>query len=398
MGGMTFQIVAYALLAGAAGVAGGWLMKGMLCARRVLQLADDWQSELDGMTRQCDRQAAEAEALRSQLAQKEAMLRKHNVVGAQAKTELDSAREREKQLSRDMFTLRGERDESREKADTLRNALRSLRERAADLETEFAKARTLYTGELQKSFEKRQELEAGLDNARLEHESFANLLQSSRAEHESANKLLASARARLENLDELEQSVIRLEADNAQLNHDAKRAQQEIDALKRDVAEQDELKLQNQELAQCLESIENSRRQYENDAGRYRARADEAEKKSETLRERLDDAEKNLADAENQHRIALKEAKKAAAPQTNGKTPPQQEIDNLQEIVGIGKVFERALHELGIRSFRQIAAFGAADIARINRELKECRGRLEQDDWIGQARELLYRKYGAVQN
>ena len=71
-------------------------------------------------------------------------------------------------------------------------------------------------------------------------------------------------------------------------------------------------------------------------------------------------------------------------------------MDNLQEIVGIGKVFEKALNDIGVYSFRQLAAFGPTDIARVNRELKECRGRLEQDDWIGQAKELYFKKYGGA--
>jgi predicted flap endonuclease-1-like 5' DNA nuclease len=34
-----------------------------------------------------------------------------------------------------------------------------------------------------------------------------------------------------------------------------------------------------------------------------------------------------------------------------------------------------------------------ADIARVNAKLKEFRGRMEQDDWIGQAKELLFKKH-----
>ena len=62
----------------------------------------------------------------------------------------------------------------------------------------------------------------------------------------------------------------------------------------------------------------------------------------------------------------------------------------------IGKKFEEMLHELGIFHFRQIAAFAADDIARINSELREFKGRIEHDDWIGQAKELQYKKYGAA--
>jgi NADH-quinone oxidoreductase subunit E len=67
-------------------------------------------------------------------------------------------------------------------------------------------------------------------------------------------------------------------------------------------------------------------------------------------------------------------------------------IDDLTEIVGIGKVFQHTLHKLGVYSFQQIANFGPSDIARVNLALKENRGRMEQDDWIGQAKELYFKK------
>ena len=57
-------------------------------------------------------------------------------------------------------------------------------------------------------------------------------------------------------------------------------------------------------------------------------------------------------------------------------------------------MFEHTLHNLGIVSFRQIASFNMADIARVNAKLKEFKGRMEQDDWIGQPKELQFQKYG----
>ena len=77
-----------------------------------------------------------------------------------------------------------------------------------------------------------------------------------------------------------------------------------------------------------------------------------------------------------------------------GLTEPEGEPDDLTEIVGIGKVFEQMLHELGVFHYRQIAAFGPEDVARVNSELREFRGRIEDDDWIGQAKALHFRKYG----
>ena len=254
-------------------------------------------------------------------------------------------------------------------------------------------------------FEKRKALEVKMDNAKLEQESFMNLLQASKSEQESINRMLDSARNRLAHLDELEQTVIRLEAENAQLNHDASLAQQKIQSLQRDAAEIDELKVQNKELAHCLKSMESSRRQYEEDAKRYREQAGQYEKHSETLRLQLDEVEKHFADMEIQQRQALKEARAATAnPSSNGKTPPEPETeteletepDNLQEIVGIGKVFEQTLHGLGIVSFEQIANLDGIEFAQLNEELKEFKGRVEQDDWVGQAKDLYLKKYGAA--
>jgi predicted flap endonuclease-1-like 5' DNA nuclease len=37
-----------------------------------------------------------------------------------------------------------------------------------------------------------------------------------------------------------------------------------------------------------------------------------------------------------------------------------------------------------------------ADIARVNTKLKEFKGRMEQDDWIGQAKELLFKKHSGA--
>jgi predicted flap endonuclease-1-like 5' DNA nuclease len=207
--------------------------------------------------------------------------------------------------------------------------------------------------------------------------------------------MLASAQNRLGNLDALERDVIRLEAENAQLKHDASTTKQEIEVLQRDVAELDELKVQNNELAHCLKSMESSRSQYEDDAKRYKQHADQTEHQSETLQIRLDDVEKNFADMEKQQRQALKDARNEVAAQaSNGQTAPEQECDDLKEIVGVGKVFEQTLHDLGVFSYRQIARFGMSDIARVNLQLKEFKGRMEQDDWIGQAKELLFKKYG----
>ena len=97
---------------------------------------------------------------------------------------------------------------------------------------------------------------------------------------------------------------------------------------------------------------------------------------------------------EKDQRKALKAVRNKSVVQELGKkTKAKADVDDLQKIVGIGKVFEGALHKLGIFNYRQIATVGVSDIARINQELKEFKGRMEQDDWVGQAKELYFQKY-----
>lgn len=392
---MTQEIMLYLLGAGFAGCIVGWLLRGPLGKRRLEQLSDEWQVKLDNVVRQRDRLTVEIEKLKSTIETQQGVMHRNEVSAARAQTDIESANERAKSLSKDVFTLRAEREDFKNKVGTIQDALAAVQQQTVELQSEFVKSGEFYKSELKKSFEKRKAMEDKLRDANLEHESFSNLLQSSRSEHESVNKMLAAAQTRLDNLDALEQKVIELEAENAQLNHDASLSQQEVETLQRDVAELDELKVQNKELAHCLESMESSRKQYERDARRYKEHAGQSEEKSETLRIKLDEVEKTFATLENQQRDALKDARKSAQAQNSkSKKPEKKEVDDLKEIVGIGKVFESALHELGVTSFRQIANFGVTDIARVNQELKEFKGRMEQDDWVGQAKELLFKKYG----
>jgi len=395
MDGSISEIGLYLLATLAGGAVVGWVIRSVLSHSRIDQLDDDWQAQLDDVVRQRDRLTAEADTLRTSIEAQEAVIHQRDMAVTKTRTELNSALEKEKLLTKNVFTLRAEREDFKAKMLMFQNKMAALQRQSNELQSEFIKSGNFYKSELTKAFERRKLLEDKIGNSKAEYESFSNLLQASRSEHESVNKMLAAAKKRLENLDALEQNVIELEAENAQLKHDSAMKRQENDALKRDVFEQEELKIQNKELAEVLKSMENSRKQYEDDATRYRDHAGKSEQKSETLRIRLDEVEQNFAEMEKQQQQALKAARKSAAEQKkNGKKPAKREKDDLKEIIGIGKVFEHTLHELGVFSFREIANFDISDIARVNSELKEFKGRMEQDDWIGQAKDLLFKKYG----
>ena len=268
------------------------------------------------------------------------------------------------------------------------------------MQAELDKGLGFYKAQLEAGVEERKLLQRKVDDAKSEQQSLSNLLTAARTEYDSVSKLLTSAQARLENLETFERKVISLEADNAQLKHEVTLANKGAESLRREVSDMNALKKQNTELAQCLKSMEASRKQYEADALRYRRQIEKSEKESDTLRFKIGDIRKNWQEMHQAQQDIKKpgngkdKAPAQRAPPAFGLNKPDGEKDDLTEIIGIGKVFERTLHDLGIFHFRQIASFGPAEIARINSELKEFKGRIEHDDWIGQARELHFKKYG----
>lgn len=70
------------------------------------------------------------------------------------------------------------------------------------------------------------------------------------------------------------------------------------------------------------------------------------------------------------------------------------EVDDLKRIKGVGGKMERILNDKGVYQFRQIAAFSDTDIEWVNEAIDAFPGRIQRDDWVGQARDLHMEKYG----
>ena len=64
------------------------------------------------------------------------------------------------------------------------------------------------------------------------------------------------------------------------------------------------------------------------------------------------------------------------------------EADDLTRIKGIGPGLARQLNELGIQSFRQLAALSRDELAALDEKLTTIKGRCFRDDWVGQAKKL----------
>jgi len=66
-----------------------------------------------------------------------------------------------------------------------------------------------------------------------------------------------------------------------------------------------------------------------------------------------------------------------------------EEKDDLKMISGIGPFIEERLHALDIYTFKQISKFTAMDIETINDAIEYFSGRIERDEWVAQAKELV---------
>ncbi len=81
-------------------------------------------------------------------------------------------------------------------------------------------------------------------------------------------------------------------------------------------------------------------------------------------------------------------AKKAAKPKAEPKAAASTGGDDLSKISGVGPVLVKKLADNGITSFAQIAAWTADDVVEFDDKLN-FKGRIERDDWIAQAKELM---------
>jgi predicted flap endonuclease-1-like 5' DNA nuclease len=67
----------------------------------------------------------------------------------------------------------------------------------------------------------------------------------------------------------------------------------------------------------------------------------------------------------------------------------ESEKDDLKMISGIGPFIEERLHALDIFTFMQISKFTTQDISTINDAIEYFSGRIERDEWVAQAKELV---------
>ncbi|MWB77384.1 50S ribosomal protein L21 [Pseudooceanicola sp. 216_PA32_1] len=79
----------------------------------------------------------------------------------------------------------------------------------------------------------------------------------------------------------------------------------------------------------------------------------------------------------------------AAAPTATAapKAEAASGADDLKKLSGVGPALEKKLHEAGVTTFAQIAAWTEADIAEMDEKLS-FKGRIEREGWVDQAKDL----------
>lgn len=65
------------------------------------------------------------------------------------------------------------------------------------------------------------------------------------------------------------------------------------------------------------------------------------------------------------------------------------DADNLQLIDGISPFVERRLHAAGVYRFTQLAHLNADDVYLLNEIIEFFPGRIQRDNWVGQAKALM---------
>ncbi|SFS11167.1 50S ribosomal protein L21 [Yoonia litorea] len=101
-------------------------------------------------------------------------------------------------------------------------------------------------------------------------------------------------------------------------------------------------------------------------------------------------ADNKTEQREMDRRVAEGEANEKPA-ETKAKAPKKTKAaeggDDLKKLSGVGPALEKKLHDAGVTTFAQIAAWTEEDVAAMDEKLS-FKGRIEREGWIAQAAEL----------
>lgn len=115
---------------------------------------------------------------------------------------------------------------------------------------------------------------------------------------------------------------------------------------------------------------------------------DEAVNEIDGLKELLKSKDQDLHEAD-EVIARITERKPMIDYNSFGKATPEEK-DDLMMISGVGPFIEQRLNALDIYTFQQISKFIKKDIDAVNKAIEYFPGRIERDEWVAQAKELVY--------
>lgn len=250
---------------------------------------------------------------------------------------------------------------------------RELAERQDALATahETISAREKVIAELEK------ELQEALDRIQLMEQKKAHLYREISDINSEVEKLQATNQSYLTTIDDLNNQIVGLKTRNEQMAA-ALEGQTEPPVLTEKREETTEV---DNTFRNRLEMIERKMLQIESE--------------NISLKQELDELRDAAAGYSRSSEIMS-----AAAPETESGVllesplPPdaigtaEGERDDLTMIKGIGSFIAKKLNELNIFTFRQISRWDNRQIKEITAQLEYFEGRIEKDDWVGQAQRL----------
>lgn len=113
--------------------------------------------------------------------------------------------------------------------------------------------------------------------------------------------------------------------------------------------------------------------------------------------EELPEVKEEAAPAVKVEKKAAKKIVKIEAPAESAGTKPElmkeapADKDDLKNITGVGPKLEETLNKMGVYKFAQVAAWTADEIQWVDDNLS-FKGRIDRDDWVGQATDLMTAK------
>ncbi len=346
------EIVWWMLAALAIGISIGWLLRRWFAGGARLK---DVQAELEAKS------VRYAELSGELGGSKLAVERLNRDLEARA-GELTAATDRAGELEASLSSVRGELDAANSTAGDLEASLAATR---ADLESATAR-----TGELESQ------------------------LGAVAAEKDAAIASLGSSAAGLESaVAEREARVAELEARAGGVQADLERASAELSAVQAAHADCTVAAEANTGRIAGLESAlaEREARIEELEAivAAQAARSGAAE--ADVMAAESADLEGLAAAEESFGDVAGAAAVAPSVPPTRFGTAGADHTDDLKVINGIGPKMEELLNSFGIRAWDQLAALSPSEVARVDAALEEFPGRIERDQWVDQARDLVRR-------